>query len=103
MPLGTQSLPRRSDRIFVRLPVTLLVDSDQERVAQDAFTVDLSQLGVRVRTDLSLAPGQSVDVFPNRGLKHPIPSRVIWVGEHGAPQHGEAGLEFLRPLGGGNA
>ncbi len=100
MPLGTQSLPRRSDRIFVRLPVTLLVDSNRERVAQDAFTVDLSQLGVRVRTDLTLAPGQSVDVFPNRGLKYPIPSRVIWVGEQGEQRFGEAGLEFLSPLGG---
>ncbi len=100
MPLGTQSLPRRSERIFVRLPVTLLVDSAGERVAQDAYTVDLSQLGVRVRTELTLAPGQAVDVFSNRGLKSPIPSRVIWVGQHGAPQHGEAGLEFLRPLAG---
>ena len=100
MPLGTQPLPRRSDRIFVRLPITLLVDSQNERIAQDAFTVDLSQLGVRVRTDLSLSPGQPVEIFPNRGLKYPIPSRVVWVGETGAQQHGEAGLEFLRPLAG---
>jgi len=100
MPQGTQSLPRRSDRIFVRLPVTLLVNSQQERVAQDAFTVDLSQLGVRVRTDLSLSPGQEIEVFPNRGLKYPIQSRVVWVGQTGAPYQGEAGLEFLKPLAG---
>ena len=98
MPLGGQSLPRRSDRIYVRLPVTLLVDSETEKIAQDAFTVDFSQLGVRVRTDLSLSPGQAVEVFPNRGLKHPIPSRVIWVGGQRTLQECEAGLEFLKPL-----
>ncbi len=98
MLLGPQSLPRRSDRIFVRLPITLLVDSETEKIAQDAFTVDLSQLGVRVRTELALSPGQAVDVFPNRGLRHPIPSRVIWVGEQRTLQEREAGLEFLKPI-----
>jgi hypothetical protein len=89
-------IARRSERINASIPITLLVDADGKKTSHDAFTVDLSQLGVRIRSKIVLAPGQAVDVIPNEGPRYAVPSRVIWVGQAGVDS--QAGLEFLSPL-----
>ncbi len=64
----------------------------------DAITVDLSQLGTRVRADIVLLPGQAIEVIPTGGPRHVVPSCVVWVGATGSDQDREAGLKFLQPL-----
>ncbi len=98
MPMGQETPPRRSNRIYARLPITLLIPVRDSKVTEKAFTVNLSESGARVRTSTPLAPGQRIDVFPNEGLKHAIPSRVVWVERGALDRVGEAGLEFLQPL-----
>ncbi len=96
----TEAYPiaRRSERIFTSIPVTLLVDVDGRKVAWDAYTVDLSQLGVRVRAHVALTPGQTVEVVPSEGPKYAVRSRVVWVGEADSGRDAQAGLEFLSPF-----
>jgi len=95
---GLSSLPRRSQRIYAKLPVKLEVVSPHAKLAYEAFTVDLSPLGVRVRANVPLSQGQTVKVFPNEGPKYVIPSRVVWVRTADHERGGEAGLEFLQAL-----
>ncbi len=94
----TSSIPRRCERIYVRIPITLIVESEGMKVVHEAHTVDLSQRGVRVRSELALSRGQKIEVIPNEDRKYVVPGRVVWVGAAGSEQHSEAGLEFLQPL-----
>ncbi len=98
MPLGSQFPLRRSPRINVRIPLTLLVGPQKAKIAHKAVTVDFSPLGARVRTGTPLSPGQTVEMLLSGRLKHPIRSRVVCVGKAGLAQQGEAGIEFLRRL-----
>jgi D-lyxose ketol-isomerase len=96
--VSTHSANRRqAERRDSYKTLALLVDSGHSEIANRSFAVDLSQLGIRVRTDLHLEPGQSVTVIPCEGDAYAVPSRVIWV--HGEPYNGnqEAGLAFLEP------
>ncbi len=90
--------PRRCNRIYVKMPISLLVESQGAKVVHDTSTVDLSHRGARVRARIPLWPGQSIEVIANTGPKLAVPSRVVWVHATSADQDGEAGLEFLRPL-----
>jgi PilZ domain-containing protein len=105
IPAGSLSAPdispanrRRAERTTLAKPVTLLVDSDRSQIAHGAFGIDLSELGIRVRSSAGLLPGQLVNVVPNQGSMQAVPSRVIWVGEEGSSRAGEAGIAFLEPL-----
>ena len=95
---GSPPLPRRSHRIYAKLPIRLEVGSPDTKVAHEAFTVDLSPLGARVRANIPLSQGQTVKVFSNEGPKYVIPSRVVWVRMADRDRDGEAGLEFLQAL-----
>lgn len=88
---------RRSERKEVSKGIALLVDSGRNQIASQAFAVDLSQLGARVRTSVHLEMGQEVTVIPREGKEYAVPSRVVWV--HYAQPDGdaEAGLAFLQP------
>jgi PilZ domain len=88
--------PRRSRRIPAQLPVKLVLGSLLSKSACDALTLDISQAGARVRANVSLSPGQSVQVVPNEGLKRAIPGRIVWVSRLFSGPLGEAGIEFLR-------
>ena len=88
---------RRSERIFVSMPITLRLEPETAQVTHSASTVDLSEMGARVRTDAPLAPGQALEVIPSEAGSA-VPSRVVWVGPAGSAWAGEAGLEFLQSL-----
>lgn len=45
---------RRSERIYVCMPVTLKLQPETVQVIQSASTVDLTELGARVRTNAQL-------------------------------------------------
>ena len=101
MSEATLSDRRRSPRTAVNRPVALVVDSDRSRIANNAFALDLSDLGARILSRLDLQPGQLVTVIANEGTGEPVPSQVIWVGRRGSGGSGEIGLAFLHPLGAG--
>jgi hypothetical protein len=87
---------RRSPRHKASKAIALIVDSDMSQIANQAFAIDLSLLGARVRTAVRLQPGQRVTVIPREGRDYAVESRVIWVQD--APTHdAEAGLAFLQP------
>jgi PilZ domain len=88
---------RRAERRESYKSLALVVDSGQSEIANQSFAVDLSELGIRVRTGLRLEPGQTVTVIPCEGEAYAVPSRVVWV--HGEPysDHQEAGLAFMEP------
>jgi D-lyxose ketol-isomerase len=99
MPDSPASNRRRSERKPVARTFVLYVDSDRDQIANSAFAVDLSALGVRIRSTIKLLPGQLVTIVPREGSEQAIRSRVIWVGEAGSNRVGEAGIAFLQPLG----
>ena len=87
---------RRSQREAATIPVILVVPSEGSK-DHEACMIDVSHLGVRVRTALKLVPGEQVGVVPKGEFPHAIPARVVWVrGE--ADFWSVAGLEFLQTL-----
>lgn len=95
MAPATNTVARRAERIYVRMPVTVLVESQGQKFLQVATTVDFSQNGVRIRTKSELAPGQIVDVIPGGEKGVPTSYRVVWMRTGEADQAAEAGLELL--------
>lgn len=89
---------RQRERKVVHKPVTLIVDSDRQRIANSAFAIDLSELGARIRSSLDLVPGQLVTIIPKEGDSQALPSRVVWVGRTGSERADEAGIAFMQPV-----
>jgi hypothetical protein len=87
---------RRAERKKVNRPITVVVDSSREQLSDRAFALDLSDLGVRVRSSLSLVRGQVVTVIPREGNDQAFLSQVIWVGTRGSDSSSEAGIAFLQ-------
>ena len=94
MSAQDQPFARQVRRLPARIPVKLIVSSRLPQIAHEAFTLDISPSGARVRASVSLSPGQAVNVIPNEGTLYAIPGRVVWVSE--APTHpgAEVGIEF---------
>lgn len=88
---------RQAKRVCARVPVQVLTDQ-QTAECHPASTIDHSRLGIRVKSEAPLQPGQILEVIPNGSNEYLLLCRVIWVGEPGTPSEGEAGLEFLYPL-----
>ena len=93
---------RRCERTQVEMTVTLLVPgTGPNDSAHRAVTADLSTFGARVISDLPLVAGQKVRFIP-RDADQPslaVPGRIVWVGECNSDRAGQAGIEFLIPLG----
>ena len=88
---------RRSERKSARIAIVVYTENESEREGSDAFTVDVSQLGARIQSAISLTPGQVVEVVPVNG-SDPVTGRVVWVGQPASELEGQAGLEFLDPF-----
>jgi len=89
--------PRRSERRIAKIAIVVYVEKENEREGCDAFTVDVSELGARIKAGISLTPGQMVEVVPVNG-SDPVAARVVWVGATASELEGQAGLEFLNPF-----
>lgn len=87
---------RRSERKPAQIVVTLVLEGDQAKYL--ARGVNLSLHGMRVRTDVPLAPGQPVGLILSDTPAYAIAARVVWVGKAESKQAGEAGVEFVKPL-----
>ena len=85
---------RQYPRTALEKPLMVLFDFAGRGAAREASTVDLSQKGARIRTDIELTAGQSVDLLAKDRV-NTVPSRVVWVG--GSRPHGvrDIGLQFL--------
>jgi len=88
----------RDHRQYPRIPaerrLMVLFDFAGRGAAREASTVDLSRAGARIRTDIELTPGQSVDLLAKNSV-NTVPSQVVWVGNTGPDQFREIGLQFL--------
>ncbi len=98
--MGTRTQPtlRRSERIHVKMPVSIRIVSDRERVERTASTIDLSNEGLRICSGPGLVPEQSVVIIAGPGKTCTIPGHVVWVGPVGSRLEGHAGIEFLSPI-----
>ena len=88
---------RRSERRIAKIAIVVYVEKENEREGCDGITVDVSELGARIKAGVSLTPGQMVEVVPVNG-SDPVAARVVWVGATASELEGQAGLEFLNPF-----
>ena len=98
MESGNVLTARHGERMHVRMPVTLCVDSKGKSNEQTVFTVDFSNNGVRVCAKAGLVPGQAVAIRVNSEQPVTLPGRVVWIGPTGTRHDSQAGIEFLRPV-----
>jgi len=98
MVVTAESAHRRSNRIYVRMPATIVVDSQGTRVPYEATTIDFSALGARVRLNVALIPGERVEFVLAGKPQGPFLSEVVWAAQACSEQGRDVGLEFLRPL-----
>ena len=89
---------RSGRRLPVRLPYSLVVGDGGREMTIRAESVNVSKSGMRVRTGLQLAPGQTVEVVLMEGTPRPVVAKVVWAGQPDGPSGYEFGLEYvLRP------
>lgn len=88
---------RRCQRAAVNKQIAVVVDSDRDGIANTVFALDMSELGMRIRSKIEFRPGQLITVIPRVGNdRKAVPSRVVWVSQR-SDGSGDAGLAFLQP------
>lgn len=100
--LHTIEYHRRSERSQIEMTVRLLIPRPgSDDLVHRALTRDFSNFGARVICQVPLVPGQRVRFIPRNADQRSlaVPGRVVWVGEPGSERSGQAGIEFLIPLG----
>jgi hypothetical protein len=86
---------RRSHRHRESNPIRIAIASEGYGVEHQAFTIDHSLCGVRIRAVVPLSPGEPIAVSRREGSWHTIPARVAWVRRPISSAEYIAGLEFL--------
>lgn len=99
MQESTSQTPRRWERRPVTIPISLVLKASHFKTDDSAITVDISLHGAKVRTKLTLVPGEMVRVVPKGEFPDAIPTRVVWAREDESSNWTFAGLEFLNTLG----
>ena len=94
MPRLSSDPERRQQRVSATIPISLLLERDESETMHDAWTVDISPTGARVRTAYVLLPGEMVGIIPIGDTGQAIPSRVVWVNRSSVGSL--AGLEYLK-------
>ena len=77
------------------MPASLSTGSGSGVLNENSSTIDISELGVRLRLHGQIEPGSIVEVFLT---KRPEQCRVVWTSPAGVTSQLIAGLEFIRPL-----
>jgi PilZ domain len=89
-----QSMSRRYERSYVRLPVELVGISASGSFEQPGSVMDLSKGGLRVQSSRRLTRGQILQVFL-RGVRKPYAlCKVVWTRTSGGALPSDAGLEI---------
>ena len=89
---------RRSERKPVRIAVIVLSESEGKKIESDAYTLDLSEHGLKLQSSIALAQGQIVDLTATDGSECSVRGRVIWTGAVGSAREGEVGFEIVSPF-----
>ena len=89
-----QPTPRKMERWTGVIPVTLRVESRGRKYEHIASTLDLSDHGLRILTNTSLVPGQTLEIYSDRARIGNC--RVVWVTGAGSDRPSEVGLEILK-------
>jgi hypothetical protein len=71
------------------------LEADPFKADDSAITLDISPRGVRVRTNLALAPGEWVKVVAKGEFTQAIAALVIWVRKDQSSRSTFAGLELF--------
>jgi hypothetical protein len=98
MPSNTPVAVRRSERESEVVSIALVTRPEVFRQDESATTIDTSLHGMKVRTLLSLVPGEWVGVIPKGDFPHAIPAHVVWVREEESTYWTVAGIEFESAL-----
>jgi hypothetical protein len=88
---------RRLDRLSATIPISVLLSRENYQAEFDAYTVDVSHRGIRLRTNFALFPGDMLGIAQGDEPNTSIPSRVVWV-QRTSVGGSLAGLEFLTGL-----
>jgi hypothetical protein len=92
----------RNTRVFQRrnaqIPVALVLPGRKRKVPHFASAVQLSFLGLKVKTDVKLRTGQAVQIVPLTGPCDAVPARVVWFGPPNSAMEGYIGLKYTDPL-----
>ena len=88
---------RRAGRQIIEQRVKLLIESDRTNTQRDAVTLDLCPLGARVQSEVSLSPGQSIDLILKEDIPAVLSAQVIWVDVTRPTWPRQAGLKFTDP------
>ncbi len=83
---------RRSPRQKAMIPITLVPNPDSS-TGVPATTLDISPLGLRIQTVVSLTTGQRIAVIFDDALEF---CQVVWTKPGGSLQPGEVGVKFLK-------
>jgi PilZ domain-containing protein len=95
---GAYDEKRRSPRARTNVQVTLIVQThDGRKIGQTVSTIDISPLGVRVRSNGTLMPGHTVELIPAEGSWNSFPCRVVWTSPPGPELFSDSGLEYKTP------
>jgi hypothetical protein len=86
---------RRAKRVTFTMPAPVSASPGNSVPDENSSTIDISELGVRLRVHGKIEPGSIVEVFL---AKRPERCRVVWTNQAGVTNHSIAGLEFIRPL-----
>jgi hypothetical protein len=73
----------------------LSISSGNSGLNENSSTIDVSELGIRLRLRGHIEPRSIVEVFLTN---HPEQCRVVWTIPAGVTSKSIAGLEFIRPL-----
>ncbi len=79
MQAASYTTERRSQRVSATIPINLVMHQDEIKIEHDAWMVDISSKGARVRAGLVLLAGQTIGIMPAGDPGQEIPYRVVWV------------------------
>src|SRR5580658_3695297 len=69
---------RRAPRVPATIHIRLLLNGEDSKPGLSARTIDLSERGMRIRTDFDLAQGQIIRIASWGESGQPMPCRVVW-------------------------
>jgi PilZ domain len=95
MPTDTEVVPRRWERQNTESIIRLVLDPARFKTDNSALALDISLYGARIRTTLTLSPGEWVGVVPKGDFPHAIPAPVVWAQEDSYSHWTFAGVEFI--------
>jgi hypothetical protein len=79
MQVASYSTERRTQRVSATIPISLVMQMEDSKTKHDAWMVDISSKGARVRTALVLLAGQVVGIIASGDSGQAVPYRVVWV------------------------